>query len=185
MNLYMTNQFNPEFQFMSGLLNPTVEAPSLSSFSRLQSNAADVLKQLYRFTGNYNYMPLRIVITKTPFYSMFMKYIKPKRNLQSNLTSRSLEWRRLLKHFNLSCQTSGEKILEDQHIEFKMLSEPVTTFKTDTNGRSISMATTVNLVKSIQGIHCSRVIKVLFDSEGSASVISRKVSPIGIQIIMI
>ena len=55
MNLYMTNQFNPEFQFMSGLRNPTVGAPSLSSSSRLQRIPADVLKQLYKFTGNCNY----------------------------------------------------------------------------------------------------------------------------------
>ena len=51
----MTNQFNPEFQLMSGLTNPTVRASSLSSFNRLKSNPADVLKQLYSFTSDYNY----------------------------------------------------------------------------------------------------------------------------------
>jgi len=35
MSSFMTNQFNPEFQFMSGLQNPTVGAPSLSSSSSL------------------------------------------------------------------------------------------------------------------------------------------------------
>ena len=108
----MTNKFYPKFQFMSGLPNSTVGAPSFSSSSRLQSNATGVLKQLYRFTGdcNYNAFPLRIVITKTPYYSMFMKYVEPKRNLQSNSTSHLLEWRRLLKHFNLSYWISGETI---------------------------------------------------------------------------
>ena len=55
MSSFMTNQFNPEFQFMSGVPNPTVGAPSLSSSSRLQRNPADVLKQLYKLTGDCNY----------------------------------------------------------------------------------------------------------------------------------
>ena len=63
-----------------------------------------------------------------------------------------------------------------------MLFEPVTTLGPDINEQSIPMATTVNLVKSIQGIPCSQAMKVLFDSEGSALVISKKVSPTGVQI---
>ena len=70
-------------------------------------------------------------------------------------------------------------------IEFEMLSKPVTTFGTDTNGRSIPMATTVNSVKSIQSVPCSWVMKVLFDSKGSESVISKTISPIRVQITMI
>ena len=79
--------------------------------------------------------------------------------------------------FHQSFQTSWEKTLE-----IEMLSEPVNTFVTDTNERSILMATAMNLVKSIQGIPYSRVMKVLFDSDESASMISIKILPIGVQI---
>ena len=75
--------------------------------------------------------------------------------------------------------------MEDQLIEFEMLSEPVTTFETDINERSIPVATTINLIKATRGIPCSQVIKVLFDSEGSASVINRKISSIRVQITII
>ena len=54
MSSYMTNQFNPEFQLVSGLMNPTVEVSSLGSFSRLQGDPVDVHKQLYSFTSDYN-----------------------------------------------------------------------------------------------------------------------------------
>ena len=75
--------------------------------------------------------------------------------------------------------------MEDQLIKFEMLSEPVITFETDTGGQSIPMATAIILVKATQGIPCSRVIKVLFDSEGSASIINKKISSIRVQITMI
>ena len=58
-----------------------------------------------------------------------------------------------------------------------MLSEPVVTYITDANGKTVSMATTMILVKKIQGVPCSRIIKVLFDSGGSASMMSKKVIP--------
>ena len=69
-----------------------------------------------------------------------------------------------------------KKTLEDQQIKFEMLSNSVNTFVADTNEQSIPMTTTMILVKSIQGIPYSRVLKVLFNSDGSASMISRKVS---------
>ena len=63
-----------------------------------------------------------------------------------------------------------------------MLSEPVVTFVADANGKNIPMMTTLILVKKIQGVPCSRTMKVLFYSGGSASMISSKVLPKGIQI---
>jgi len=52
---------------MSGLPNP-IGAPSFSSSSRLQSNAANILKQLYRLTGDYNYNAFKDCHhEKTPF----------------------------------------------------------------------------------------------------------------------
>ena len=44
------------------------------------------------------------------------------------------------------------------------------------------MATTLIAVEKNQGVPCSRIMKVLFDSGGSASIISSKVLPEGVQI---
>ena len=52
MNSFKTNQFNPEFQLMGGLMNPTVGASPLHSCGRQQGDTADVQKELYSFTGD-------------------------------------------------------------------------------------------------------------------------------------
>ena len=73
-----------------------------------------MLKQLYKLRATAIKTPFKDCHHEDAFYTKLMKYVK---------TSCSLEWRRLLEHFNLSFRTSREKILEDQLIKFEMLSE--------------------------------------------------------------
>ena len=72
--------------------------------------------------------------------------------------------------------------MKEQQIGFEMFSEPVVAFVTDANGKIVPMATTMILVKKIQGVPCSRIMNVLFDSGGSALMINRKVLPYGVQV---
>ena len=124
----MTNQFNPEFQFMGGLINPTVGASSFDSFSRLQGNPADVHKQLYSFTGDYNDNVFEDYHHQDAFlqhiYEVFRDETEP--SVESNQPFAGMA--APYKPFYQLFQTSWEKTLEDQQIDFKMLSEPVIIF---------------------------------------------------------
>lgn len=50
---------------------------------------------------------------------------------------------------------------------------------TDETGQSTPMACGITLVKSIQGRPCSRLLKVLYDSGGSKSMIKKGILPKG------
>ena len=81
MSSFMTNQFNPEFQFMSGLQNLTVGAPSLSSSSSLPFYGTQVvldsqvnapiegwhLRRAIPVTYSNNCTSLQATAIKTPF----------------------------------------------------------------------------------------------------------------------
>ena len=55
--------------------------------------------------------------------------------------------------------------------------QPQTIMTTDETGQSTPMACDIMLVKSIQGRACSRLLKVLYDSGGSKSMIKKSVLP--------
>ena len=83
MNLYMTNQFNPEFQFMSGVQIQLLEHHHLVHPAVYKTTLLTYSNNCTSWQATAITTPLRIVITKTPFYNMFMKYVEPKRNLQT------------------------------------------------------------------------------------------------------
>ena len=62
------------------------------------------------------------------------------------------------------------------------MSDAKVVFVTDANGNSVPMATIMMLVKSINGVPCSKIMNVLLDSGGSASMISKKVLPAGVKV---
>ena len=68
----------------------------------------------------------------------------------------------------------------DAHLS--MLSEPELIMAVDRQGNSTPMASGIMVVKDIQGRHCSRLLKVLFDSGGSKSMCHRRVLPKGIRL---
>ena len=91
----------------------------------------------------------------------------------------------MLEHFKAyheSYKCLWEKIQEEQHIKFEMFSEPVVTYVADPNSKTVSIATTMILVKKIQGVLCFCIMKVPFDSGGSVSMISKKVLPREVQV---
>ena len=182
MNSFKTNQFDPEFQLMGGLMNPTVGASPLHSCGRQQDNTADVQKELYSFTGDYNNNAFEDCQCQDAFlqhvYEEFRDETEPSVEFEQPMEGMVVPYG----GYHQSFTSSWEKSLEDQKIEYKMLSEPVVVFVTDANGKSVPMAISMILFKSIQGIPCSRIMKVLFDSGESASMISSKVLPIGVQV---
>ena len=66
---------------------------------------------------------------------------------------------------------------EEEKIDYEMMSKPVVTFVVDAKGKSVPMATCYILVKSINGVPCGRLMKVLLDSGGSATLINRRALP--------
>ena len=70
-------------------------------------------------------------------------------------------------HESYNGQCSLEMALKEQHIEFEMLS----------NSKKTPIATTLIIVKNIQGVLCSHIMKILFDYGKSASMISRNILP--------
>ena len=62
------------------------------------------------------------------------------------------------------------------------LLEPEIIMVTDETGQSIPMASGIMPVKSIRGQCCSRLLKVLYDSGGSKSMIKRSVLPKGVRL---
>jgi len=86
----------------------------IEGLASLKSNPSEVLKLLYKLRATAIKTPFKDCHHEDAFYTKLMEYVK---------TSRYLEWRRLLEHFNLSFRTSREKILEDQLIKFEMPSE--------------------------------------------------------------
>ena len=60
--------------------------------------------------------------------------------------------------------------------------KPQSIVATDETGQSTSMACGIMLVKSIQGRPCSRLLKVLYDSGGSKSVIKKSILPKGVRL---
>ena len=60
--------------------------------------------------------------------------------------------------------------------------EPQIIMATDETGQTTPMACGIMLVKSIQGRPCSRLLKVLYDSGGSKSMIKKSILPKGIML---
>lgn len=60
--------------------------------------------------------------------------------------------------------------------------EPQIIMATDETGQSTPMACGIMLVKSIQGRPCSRLLKVLYDSGGSKSMIKKSILPKGVRV---
>ena len=60
--------------------------------------------------------------------------------------------------------------------------EPQTIMTTDETGHSTPISCGIMLVKSIQGRPCSRLLKVLYDSGGSKSVIKKSILPKGVRL---
>ena len=185
MSSFKTNQFDPEFQLMGGLMNPTVRASPLHSCNRQQGNTTDttdVQKELYSFTGDYNENAFEDCQHQDAFlqhvYEKFRDKTEPSVEFDQPIEGMVAPY----EGYHQSFTSSWEKSLEDQKIEYEMPSEPVVVFVTDANEKSVPMATSMILVKSIQGIPCSQIMKVLFDSGESASMIRSKVLPIGVQV---
>ena len=84
--------------------------------------------------------------------------------------------------FHSSVSEYLDKVQADKQMEFELLSEPQVVYVADANGRTVPMATVLMLVKSIQGVPCSKIMNVLLDSGGSASMISKKALPKGVQV---
>ena len=181
MSSFKTNQFDPEFQLMGGLMNPTVGASSFGSFSK-HEGTADVQQELYSFTGDYNNNAFEDCHHQDAFlqhvYEVFRDESEPSVEFDQPLAGMVAPY----EGFHQSFQDKMDQSLKDQQIEFDLLSEPVVVYVSDANGNSTHMATAMILVKSIQGIPCSRIMKVLFDSGGSASMINSKALPRGVQV---
>ena len=162
-------------------MNPTVGASSFGSFSKLQGTA-DVHHELYSFTGDYNDNAFEDCHHQDAFlqhvYEVFRDETEPSVEFDQPLAGMVAPY----EGFHQSFQDKMDQSLKDQQIEFDMLSEPVVVYVSDANGKSTPMATAMILVKSIQGIPCSRIMKVLFDSGGSASMINSKALPRGVQV---
>ena len=62
------------------------------------------------------------------------------------------------------------------------LLEPEVIMATDETDQSTPMICGIMLVKSIQGRPCSRLLKVLYDSGGSKSMIKKSILPKGVRL---
>lgn len=74
---------------------------------------------------------------------------------------------------NMMPQDTSSGILQ------QAMGEPDVVFTTDANGKSTPMASAVMVVKAIQGKSCGRILRVLFDSGGSKSMMNRRILPGG------
>ena len=72
-------------------------------------------------------------------------------------------------------------ISPESEIEAEILESQII-MATDETGQSTPMACGIMLVKSIQGRSCSHLLKVLYDSGGSKSMIKKSVLPKGIKL---
>ena len=75
-----------------------------------------------------------------------------------------------------------EYLSDDINSNLELISEPEIVMVVDNKGKSTPMACGVMVVKDIQGKACSRLLRVLFDSGGSQSMIHRRVLPRGSRI---
>ena len=72
--------------------------------------------------------------------------------------------------------------VEDKHIETEVPTEPEVIMAVDQHGNMTPMASVVMVIKDLQGRPCSKLLRVLFDSGGSTSMIHRRAMPKGTRI---
>ena len=184
MSTHTAGQFDPDYQLMGGWMNTTSSAPSIGLFSRWHVMPAAEIEKLKSFTGDYNNNAFEDCQHQDTFlryiYAVFWDDTEFLIEFDQPMIGMSVPYEAFHASFNGKCP--WEQALAEQQIEFDMLSEPVVTFVADANGKTVSMATTLILVNKIQGVPCSHMMKVLFDSGKSASMISSKVLPKGVQI---
>ena len=84
-----------------------------------------------------------------------------------------------LNEINYAEEAADFIIETETEMEAEIL-EPQIIMATDETGQTTPMACGIMLVKSIQGRPCSRLLKVLYDSGGSKSMIKKSILPKGI-----
>ena len=85
-----------------------------------------------------------------------------------------------LKEVNYTGKAANFITVPEQGMKAELL-EPEIVMAVDETGQSTPMACGIMLVKSIQGKACSRLLKVLYDSGGSKSMIKKGTLPKGVR----
>ena len=166
--------FSPETQLVGGQMNPMYGTPSVvTNNSCYNSNeyciAGDQVGNAFDESANQD---------------AFLQHVFNVCNVgePNEPAEVILPYDGMLENFEVyhtSVDQYWKKIKADQQLEFDLMSETKVTFVADANGNVVPMATVMLLVKSIQGVPCSKIMNVLLDSGGSASMISNKVLPTG------
>ena len=177
--------FHDPTQILNGQMNPSFGSPSIGTFSafgEVTTTFDEASNNLYSFSGDYDGSAYE--------ESNQDAYLNHIYNVCSEGEDESpvqveLPYDGMLENFEVFHSSVSEyldKVQADKQMEFKLLSEPQVVYVADANGRTVPMATVLMLVKSIQGVPCSKIMNVLLDSGGSASMISKKALPKGVQV---
>ena len=171
-----SSPFSPETQLMGGQFNPMFGTSSVVTNDYSYHNT-----DIYGFTGDYSgnaYEESQDAFLQHVFHLC--------NNAEVHETPEiTLPYDGMLQNFEIyhtSVQEYWDKLKADQQMEFELMSDAKVVFVTDANGNCVPMATVMMLVKSINGVPCSKIMNVLLDSGGSASMISKKVLPAGVKV---
>ena len=177
--------FHDPTQILKGQMNPSFDSRSIGTFSafgEVTTTFDEASNNLYSFSGDYDGSAYE--------ESNQDAYLNHIYNVCSEGEDESpvqveLPYDGMLENFEVFHSSVSEyldKVQADKQMEFELLSEPQVVYVADANGRTVPMATVMMLVKSIQGVPCSKIMNVLLDSGGSASMISKKALPKGVQV---